>query len=135
MAAIGTWHLSTLAFCDEEIVEENNVVEFDHISGRQYYHSVDMNARYGEKYRWYLLHWQGPEELILLRQLDAAFHQGQSIHTPSSQRPSLIIFHDDPHVPLIFFSNIAISVLMRRNVRVSKLELLPDFLTRTCICT
>ncbi|KAL8897523.1 MAG: hypothetical protein Q9207_007175 [Kuettlingeria erythrocarpa] len=59
-----------LAVCDGSNLEEDDVLETDHV--RRQYNGANMNALYREKYRWYYLHRQGPEELLILKQFDSA---------------------------------------------------------------
>lgn len=59
-----------LAVCDGSNVDENDLLETDHI--RRQYNGANMNAIYRQKYRWYYLHKQGPQEPLLLKQFDSA---------------------------------------------------------------
>lgn len=59
-----------LAVCDGSNVKEDDLLETDHI--RRQYNGANMNALYSDKYRWYYLHHQGPEEPLLLKQFDSA---------------------------------------------------------------
>ncbi|MCJ1434733.1 hypothetical protein MMC27_004103 [Xylographa pallens] len=59
-----------LAVCDGSNVEEDDLLETDHI--RRQYNGANMNALYREKYKWYYLRRQGPDEPLLLKQFDSA---------------------------------------------------------------
>ncbi|KAL9103694.1 MAG: hypothetical protein Q9163_001288 [Psora crenata] len=59
-----------LAVCDGSNVDDDDLLETDHI--RRQYNGANMNAIYRQKYKWYYLHKQGPQEPLLLKQFDSA---------------------------------------------------------------
>lgn len=71
-----------LAVCDGSNVDEDDLLEIDHI--RRQYNGANMNALYRDKYKWHYLHRQGPEEPLLLKQFDTAT-KVKAIRTPHPQ--------------------------------------------------
>lgn len=59
-----------LAVCDGSNVDYADLIEVDHI--RRQYIGGTMNAMYKDKYRWYYLHKQTSNEVLLLKQFDSS---------------------------------------------------------------
>ncbi|KAK0116361.1 hypothetical protein ONS95_013381 [Cadophora gregata] len=65
-----------LALCDGETIDEEDVVEVDHIT--KLYHGNTMYGLYAPKHKWYYLNHQRPDELHIFKIFDSA---SGSFHT------------------------------------------------------
>lgn len=59
-----------LAVCDGSNVSYADLIETDHV--RRQYIGGAMNAMYNEKYKWYYLHKQKSNEVLILKQFDSS---------------------------------------------------------------